>query len=410
MVASKAQPKYMRVRNWIRQKIDSGEWAYGSQIPHETELLEMLGVSTTTVKQALQGLVQEGLLIRRRKSGTFVCDPQVPSPIKGRNLRLGVLSWLHVGPSFNTSGLLKDFTLGALGALNMLTIEPAFSVSKRQQTTRAVWAQPLRGIAVECVGPFTNSPVRNPPFEAIKAMRFDGIVTFGIIENEFLRKVLALGVPTVIADYPSQKLGEASDLVYADPQSGYRTAVEQLLAQGARNIHFIGARIRDPNVVLKSESDAKVSFGKRIDPDSFLRLSAFRHAMDACGQDVPESRVHFVASDDRERSKLAAHMAALPGSERPDAVVCHDAGTADWLIERFRSVKHKLMGAGGCDGYHYGPAMGISVNGKQMGETATELILERLKNPRRPFLNVGVRMQYRAEQQAPLPLAMAETS
>jgi len=50
----------------------------GSAIPSERQLSVDLGVSRLTVRAALDELVREGYLVRRRGAGTFVAEPKVP--------------------------------------------------------------------------------------------------------------------------------------------------------------------------------------------------------------------------------------------------------------------------------------------------------------------------------------------
>src|SRR6188768_4441910 len=49
----------------------------GTAIPSERQLSADLGVSRLTVRAALDGLVREGYLVRRRGSGTFVSEPKI---------------------------------------------------------------------------------------------------------------------------------------------------------------------------------------------------------------------------------------------------------------------------------------------------------------------------------------------
>jgi len=49
----------------------------GSAIPSERQLSTDLGVSRLTVRAALDDLVREGFLVRRRGSGTFVREPKI---------------------------------------------------------------------------------------------------------------------------------------------------------------------------------------------------------------------------------------------------------------------------------------------------------------------------------------------
>jgi len=65
-------PYYFQLEEILREKIESGKWAPGQQIPSESELCEILGISRTVVRQALNELVNEGLLYRRKGKGTFV--------------------------------------------------------------------------------------------------------------------------------------------------------------------------------------------------------------------------------------------------------------------------------------------------------------------------------------------------
>ena len=49
----------------------------GDAIPSERQLSADLGVSRLTVRAALDDLVREGHLVRRRGSGTFVSEPKI---------------------------------------------------------------------------------------------------------------------------------------------------------------------------------------------------------------------------------------------------------------------------------------------------------------------------------------------
>ena len=62
------------IREDMLNRIQSGEWELGSKIPPETRLAEEYGCARATVNRALQALADEGLLIRKRKGGTRVCE------------------------------------------------------------------------------------------------------------------------------------------------------------------------------------------------------------------------------------------------------------------------------------------------------------------------------------------------
>ena len=63
---------YHQVETYIREKIDSGQWGDGYKLPTENELASFFDVSRTTIRQAVDSMVQAGQLIRRQGSGTYV--------------------------------------------------------------------------------------------------------------------------------------------------------------------------------------------------------------------------------------------------------------------------------------------------------------------------------------------------
>jgi DNA-binding GntR family transcriptional regulator len=71
-------PLYHQLQEFLRRKIAARTWRVGSQIPSEHELCRSFGVTRPTVRQALEGLVREGLLRKRRGKGAFVTDPPRP--------------------------------------------------------------------------------------------------------------------------------------------------------------------------------------------------------------------------------------------------------------------------------------------------------------------------------------------
>jgi GntR family transcriptional repressor for pyruvate dehydrogenase complex len=64
-----------QILDQLRELIFRGEFKPGRQIPPERELAEALGVSRTSVRDAISKLVATGLLEQRQGQGTFVCSP-----------------------------------------------------------------------------------------------------------------------------------------------------------------------------------------------------------------------------------------------------------------------------------------------------------------------------------------------
>ena len=70
-------PFYQQLYIILRDNIISGHWKPGDMLPSETELIEQFDVSRITVRQALELLVEESLIYRRRGRGTFVAVPGI---------------------------------------------------------------------------------------------------------------------------------------------------------------------------------------------------------------------------------------------------------------------------------------------------------------------------------------------
>jgi GntR family transcriptional regulator len=69
------RPIYLQVCDVLTERVAKGVWKPGQAIPNEIELARDLGVSSGTVRKALDLLESNRMLIRRQGRGTFVTDP-----------------------------------------------------------------------------------------------------------------------------------------------------------------------------------------------------------------------------------------------------------------------------------------------------------------------------------------------
>lgn len=77
-------PIYHQVALSLQRRIARQEWKVGDKLPSEYDLADAYEVSRVTVRQALTELEKEGIVVRKRPSGTFVeTIPKTLSPTVG---------------------------------------------------------------------------------------------------------------------------------------------------------------------------------------------------------------------------------------------------------------------------------------------------------------------------------------
>lgn len=74
-------PLHQRIRGDIEDRIRSGDWPPGHRVPFETELMAQYGCARMTVSKAMAALVEAGLIVRRKRAGSFVARPKVHAPV-----------------------------------------------------------------------------------------------------------------------------------------------------------------------------------------------------------------------------------------------------------------------------------------------------------------------------------------
>ncbi|MFI7007604.1 GntR family transcriptional regulator [Streptomyces sp. NPDC050145] len=75
-------PLYFQLSQQLEAAIERGALTPGSLLGNEIDLAGRLGLSRPTVRQAIQALVDKGLLVRRRGVGTQVVHSQVRRPLE----------------------------------------------------------------------------------------------------------------------------------------------------------------------------------------------------------------------------------------------------------------------------------------------------------------------------------------
>lgn len=71
------KPKYIQIREIIRDEIEDGLYEPGSAIPSENDLAERFGTTRLTVRNAIDALVAGGLLRRVQGKGVYVMSERL---------------------------------------------------------------------------------------------------------------------------------------------------------------------------------------------------------------------------------------------------------------------------------------------------------------------------------------------
>ncbi|MGY3717723.1 GntR family transcriptional regulator [Sutcliffiella cohnii] len=76
-------PIYYQLETYIKNLIESGQLNPGDSLPSEREYAERFEISRMTVRQAINSLVQSGLLYRKKGSGTYVAEKKLEQKLQG---------------------------------------------------------------------------------------------------------------------------------------------------------------------------------------------------------------------------------------------------------------------------------------------------------------------------------------
>lgn len=100
-------PLYHQLKQALQSDIEQGIYKPGERVPSEPELVREYGVSRITVRQALDELEAEGLIVRRHGKGTYVAERRIEQELvrltdfmedmqqAGQNPSSRVLAFVH---------------------------------------------------------------------------------------------------------------------------------------------------------------------------------------------------------------------------------------------------------------------------------------------------------------------------
>jgi len=216
-------PLYKQIREYLVENINAGTWDPEKPIPSENELSQQFKVSRITVKQALDSLVEEGLVYRVQGRGSYISgdlkgEPRLYSstaPAAQEQARRPSRMIGFIAPRLNNM-----FMAGMLGAIEGAATEAGyrllFARSHDSQTTE------------------------DRVLEDFEALGTNGVIIYpveGEYYNEAVLKLILKRYPLVLIDRYLR--GVETDCVCSDNLAAGRQATKHLLALGHRRIAFV---------------------------------------------------------------------------------------------------------------------------------------------------------------------------
>lgn len=115
-------PLHVQAEKTIKEMISAPEYQKGKLLPNEIELAETLGISRNTLRQALNKLVFEGLLCRKKGYGTWATRKTITS---------GVQNWLSFSQEMKQLGItVRNYELHVSNEIPPEAVKTFFKLSE----------------------------------------------------------------------------------------------------------------------------------------------------------------------------------------------------------------------------------------------------------------------------------------
>lgn len=341
-MAATDTPKYTELMNWIREQILSGDYSVGMRLPSENELGRRFAISRQTVRQATSVLESEGLLERRRGSGTYVCEAPAKSTVQASSRNIGVvLTYLddYIFPSI-VKGIEEVLTK------NGYFMQLAFTynrIEKESFILDTMLKSNIDGLIIE--------PAKSGvPY----------------INSDLYQKIKTMGIPCIFINADTNPPMNIPSVRMDDYQSG-RAAAQYLIDKGHTRI---------------------AGFFKSDDMQGQLRYSGAISALKKAGLLSSEKNMCWYATEDFKpmmHGEFDDRLIHLMSDTT--AVICYNDEVAKYMMELLersgRSVPDDIS-VFGFDDLELDAAIGLTTiehPKKQLGKTAAVQLLRLLDNP-----------------------------
>ena len=337
---AKSDTKYMRLATSIRALLDSGELQRGDRLYSEHALCMKFHVSRQTVRQALKELEAEGLIERRRGSGTYIAQDIFAQ--RKPTMSIGIISSYlddYIFPS-QTKGVERVLSEHGYSMHLGITYDKTYNEAKH---LRAMLDKDVDGVLVE---------------PAKSALPYVNTAYY----QEFIRR----GIPILQVNSFVKEL--ALPYVALDDRKGGYLACMHLIKMGHRRIGGVF---------------------KHDDHQGHLRYQGFMKALSEHDLLYNEEHVYWYSTEDREALFALSDSQLLKRISGCTAVFCYNDQVALILIEQLRQSGKQVPKDVSIVGYDDSNLATVSVPaltsivhpGQVLGELAAQQLLEMIAQP-----------------------------
>ena len=367
-------PLYVQLFNQLSHLILSGEWKPGSRLPSEAEWQRQLKISRSTIRQALDKVEAQGLVVRVPGRGTFVAQsPPAATPASAR-----------------TSRLIGYVTCDSFRYLQSQLVSGAESTISAEEY-RVIFCSSNRDIDEE------NKLLDRLVLED----KVEGILIWPILHDDPSRRLFQLThqhrIPMVLVDRTFA--GLACDCVTSDNHGGARAVVEHLIELGHRRIAFLSR----PVLQLLTISERLRGYQDALQDAGIAPLAPC--LVGAAGQ---EMEIIFALQNYGEPAsqEIEQIVQYLQSPSRPTAIFAMNDMMAMQVIKAAKSIGLHVpddLSLAGFDDESVvntlleAPLTTVAQDGFALGKRAAELLIERIAGydgpPRREILPTQLRVR-----------------
>jgi DNA-binding LacI/PurR family transcriptional regulator len=290
--------KRLQLRSFILSDLEKGKIRVGDQLPTEIEMVQKYSMSRATVREGIALLVQEGILSRKRGSGTFIRS------LKARtsNKLLAALVSCQSGRWDNFGLIIQEIEQKVHDQGNSLIV--CNHDSKKEKVERY-----LDRLVHDGVAGVIFSPIQLPGYKDVNL--------------EIVRKLEDKGIPFVLIATPisADTLCRFS-FVSSNGFAATREIVQHLVRLGHRRIAYI----RGFSEVFSAEE----------------RFSGYMEEMRRQGLQVPEGYIKQIKVGDINLQGRQEVRELLSNQSAPTAVICIHDVVARNVIEETQKMGRKV--------------------------------------------------------------------